>query len=265
MTGWQGLNHAQRYFQANEVGQSATIQTVQALTGVQVDHFAEVNLAGFYELAKAFGGIWVCVKSWNGGQNLHDANSGFRLSSPGYHHLWADQALAFVRERDNLPNGDLDRTHRQQAVIDYVIWQLRNEGILSSFSQLNALLNVAKKYVITDSGWQLLDFASQLRTLTGKNLTFRTLPVVTTAGRINGQDVNIIDPAAIQEVVQQTFYPSAQPSASASSTAATPESSPSPSPSLSPSPSGSAGTGNGGSGGPVTVPDNARYGIPCVY
>ncbi|MGD0558377.1 MAG: LCP family protein [Streptosporangiaceae bacterium] len=252
------LSHTQRYFLANEAGQSATIQTVEALTGVQVDHFAEVNLAGFYELAKAFGGIWVCVKSWNGGQNLHDANSGFRLSSPGYHHLWADQALAFVRERDNLPNGDLDRTHRQQAVIDYVIWRLRNEGILSSFGQLNVLLNVAKKYVITDAGWQLIDFASQMRTLTGKNLTFRTLPVVTTAGRIDGQDVNIIDPAAIQEVVQQTFYPSAQPAASASPSAsvATPEPSPSSSPVTS---------GNGGSGGPVTVPDNASYGIPCVY
>jgi len=251
------LSRAQRYFLANEAGQSATIHTVEALTGVQVDHFAEVNLAGFYELAKAFGGIWVCVKSWNGGLNLHDANSGFRLSSPGYHHLWADQALAFVRERDNLPNGDLDRTHRQQAVIDYVIWQLRHEGILSSFSQLNALLDVAKKYVITDSGWQLLDFASQMRTLTGKNLTFRTLPVVTAAGRMDGQDVNIIDPTAIKEVVQEAFYPSSDPSASAS-----------PSASRSPSPSSAASasaSGDGGSGGVVTVPGDARYGIPCVY
>jgi len=33
----------------------------------------------------------------------------------------AADVLAFVRERDNLPNGDLDRTHRQQAVLDYVI------------------------------------------------------------------------------------------------------------------------------------------------
>ena len=89
------------------------------MTGQPVDHFAEVNLAGFYELAQAFGGIEACVKPWDGGKNLHDANSGANLKM-GYQHLGAAQALAFVRERDNLPNGDLDRTHRQQAVLDYV-------------------------------------------------------------------------------------------------------------------------------------------------
>jgi LCP family protein required for cell wall assembly len=250
--GNSSLSHGQRYLTANESGQRATIDTVQSLTGVTVDHFAEVNLAGFYELAKAFGGIYVCVKSWDGGRNLHDANSGFRLSSPGYHHLAADQALAFVRERDNLPNGDLDRTHRQQAVIDYVIWKLRHERVLSSFDQLNTLRDVARKYVITDSGWDLIDFASQMRTLTGKNLTFQTLPVVTTTGRRDGEDVNIIDVAQIQQVVNEAFYPTSAPSTSTSPTAA-----------ASPQDSGSAP--ESGSGGVVTAPDSARYGIPCVF
>ncbi len=54
---------------------------------MHIDHFAEVNLAGFYELAQAFGGIEACVKSWNGGQNLHDANSGFNQPHAGYLHL----------------------------------------------------------------------------------------------------------------------------------------------------------------------------------
>ena len=81
------------------------------------------------------------MKPWNGGQNLHDYNSGFNAVLDGYSvkkggsqylHLKAPQALAFVRERDNLPNGDLDRTHRQQAVLDYVIWKLENDGILAT-------------------------------------------------------------------------------------------------------------------------------------
>ena len=90
----------------------------------------------------------------------------------GYQHLGAAQALAFVRERDNLPNGDLDRTHRQQAVIDYVVWKLEHEGVLTSFSQLTSLLDIAKKYVITDSDWQILDFATEMHALSGRNLTF---------------------------------------------------------------------------------------------
>ena len=140
------MSRNQRYLLANEAGQKATIDTVTALTGVRVDHFAEVNLAGFYELAKAFHGIEVCVKSWNRGQNLNDTNSGFHQKHAGYLHLEAGQTLAFVRERDNLPNGDLDRTHRQQAVIDYVIWKLEHQGFLTSIGHLTSLLDLAKKY-----------------------------------------------------------------------------------------------------------------------
>ena len=201
------MSHNQRYLVANEAGQAATIATVSALTGVHIDHFAEVNLAGFYELAQAFGGAEVCVKSYNGGQNLHDANSGFNQPHAGYLFLSPPQVLAFVRERDNLPNGDIDRTHRQQAIIDYVIWKLEHEGVFSDLGQLTSLLDVAKKYVITDQGWQMLTFASEMKSLTGKNLTFETAPYITTAGRIDGQDVNLVDPAAIKRTVQNAFYP----------------------------------------------------------
>ena len=152
---------------------------MQAVTGQKIDHFAEVNLAGFYYLAGAFGGIEACIKPSNGGQNLTDANSGFNAMLDGYNlkkggaqyiKLKAPQALAFVRERDNLPNGDLDRTHRQQAVLDYVIWKLEHNGILSDIGQLTSLLNTAKQFLITDSTWNLLDFSPQMKALTGKNL-----------------------------------------------------------------------------------------------
>ncbi len=208
-TGNSSMSRDQRYFQANEAGQAAAVATVESLTGVHIDHFAEVNLAGYYELAQAFDGIEVCVKSWDGGKNLHDANSGADLK-PGYQHLGAAQALAFVRERDNLPKGDIDRTHRQQAVIDYVIWKLKHGNVLSDLAQIQSLLSIAKQYVITDAGWNLLDFASEMRGLTGKNLTFQTAPIVGyQTFYLGGQaeDANLIDPAAIKNLVQQTFYP----------------------------------------------------------
>jgi len=214
-----GMSHNQRYLVANEAGQAATIATVEQLTGAHVDHFAEVNLAGFYQLAQTFGGIEACLKPWNGGQNLHDANSGFNQSHAGYVYLSPAQALAFVRERDNLPNGDIDRTHRQQAVIDYVVWKLEHDGVFGDLGQLTGLLDVAKKYVITDSSWQILTFAGEMKSLTGKNLTFQTAPVITTAGQEDGQTVNLIDPAAIKKDVQSTFYPptpAPQPTASKS-------------------------------------------------
>jgi hypothetical protein len=147
------------------------------------------------------------VKSENGGTNLTDANSGANLKV-GYQHLDAAQALAFVRERHSLTNGDLDRTHRQQAVVDYVIWKLEHQGVLTDLGQLSALLTVAKQYLITDSSWNLLDFLSEIKSLTGKNLSFTTLPI-TGYATIDGQSANTVNTAYIKQVVHNAFYPPA--------------------------------------------------------
>jgi LCP family protein required for cell wall assembly len=208
-TASSSMSRDHRYFLANEAGQAAAIATVSAVTGEHIDHFAEVNLAGFYALAQAFHGIEACVKPWDGGRNLHDTNSGFSQPHAGYLHLDAAQALAFVRERDNLPNGDLDRTHRQQAVIDYVIWDLGHEGALTDLGQLTSLLDVARRYMIASGGWNLLEFASEMHALTGKNLSLSTLPIVTTQNNVpvNGvpQDVDIVNLPYVRVLVQTAF------------------------------------------------------------
>ena len=200
-------------FQGNEAGRAATVATVQSLTGVHIDHFAEVNLDGFYELANVLGGVEVCLSH----PVPLDTYSGFYAKKAGYQHLDAKMALAFVRQRHGLTNGDLDRTHRQQAFLDSVMQQLRTDGVLSDLTKINSLLSVAKQYVITDSGWDLLDFATQMRGLNSSDLTFRTLPIQAYA-TIDGQDANQVDPAQIKQIVQEVFYPPApSPSSSAGS------------------------------------------------
>ncbi len=196
------MSQDQVAFQGNEAGRAAAVATVEQLTGVHIDHFAEVNLDGFYELAKVLGGVEVCL---NHPVPL-DPNSGFYAKQAGLQHLNAQMTLAFVRQRDGLTNGDLDRTHRQQAVIDSVIHQLRDEGVLDDLTKIQSLLSVAKQYVITDSGWDLLDFITQMRSLTSGDLTFRTLPIEGYA-TIDGEDANTVDPAYIQQIVHEVFYP----------------------------------------------------------
>jgi LCP family protein required for cell wall assembly len=203
------VSQDQLAFEGNEAGRAAAVATVEQLTGVHIDHFAEINLDGFYELAKVLGGVEVCLKH----PVPLDPNSGFSAAHAGYQHLNAKLALAFVRQRDGLTNGDLDRTHRQQAFIDSVMHQLNTEGMLSDLTKIQALLSVAKQYVITDSGWQLLDFAAQMRSLTSGNLTFRTLPIQGYV-KIDGQDANQVDLAYIQQLVRQTFYPAPRSSSS---------------------------------------------------
>ena len=194
-----GMSQDQVAFQGNEAGQAAAVATVEKLTGVHVDHFAAVNLYGFYELARVLGGVEVCLN-----HPVHDVKSGANFPA-GYQHLDAAQALAFVRQRDGLPNGDLDRTHRQQAFLDSVMHQLRTEGVLGDLTKIQALLNVARQYVITDSGWNLLDFAAQMRSLTSGHLVFRTLPIVGYQ-TIDGQDANVVNPAYIKSIVHAAFY-----------------------------------------------------------
>jgi LCP family protein required for cell wall assembly len=206
-----GLSQDQVAFQGNEAGRAAEVATVESLTGVHIDHFAELNLDGFYELAKVVGGVEVCL--------LHpvpyDSYSGFSAARAGYQHLSAKRALAFVRQRHGLTNGDFDRTKRQQAVIDSVTKALRSNGVLGDLGKLNGLLSVAKQYLITDAGWNLLDFISQMRGLSLGNVTFRTLPEVAPI-TIDGQDANEINVPQIQQIIQQGFYPAPAASASAS-------------------------------------------------
>jgi LCP family protein required for cell wall assembly len=197
-----GMSQNQVAFQGNEAGRAAAVATVEQLTGVHIDHFAEVNLDGFYELAKVLGGVEVCLNH----PVAYDPYSGFVAHHVGRQHLNAQMALAFVRQRHGLLNGDLDRTHRQQAFLDSVMQELRAKGVLSDLTTINSLLSVAKQYVITDSGWDLLDFASQMRSLTSGNLSFHTLPIVAYQ-TIDGQAANTIDPTLIRQLVQETFYP----------------------------------------------------------
>ncbi len=204
------MSRDQLYFQANEAGRLAEVETVEALTGVHIDHFAELNLWGFYELANIFGPIEVCLR-----KPAYDPDFSGANIPAGYHPLSAAQALAFVRQRENLTNGDLDRTHRQQAVLDYVIWKVKHQNILSDVGEFNTLLTDLKTFMITSGGWNIAEFAGEMQNLTGHNLVFQTLPIQATENNVmlNGrlQDFNVIDPVAIKHIVQSTFYPPPAP------------------------------------------------------
>ena len=109
--------------QGREAGRAATIAAVRDLTGVPIDYFAEINLAGFYDLANSLGGIDVCLN-----HSVYDEYSGADFPA-GRQTLNAAQALAFVRQRHGLDNGDLDRTHRQQAFLVSVMRKLQDAHI----------------------------------------------------------------------------------------------------------------------------------------
>jgi anionic cell wall polymer biosynthesis LytR-Cps2A-Psr (LCP) family protein len=227
------MSQAQRYLAANQAGQLFEVQTVESVTGVHIDHFIESNIIGFYELAQQFQGLEICIQpapaqgGLPAGANLTDSdpitgsdNSGFSAYQDGYNtktggkqylHLSAAQSLAYVRSRDTLPGVDVGRTARQQAAIAYILWKLEHSGVLSDLGALTTLLSNAQSYLMYDSGWNLLDFAQDVRALSSSNLSLSTLPEISTnnvdiPGYPGLQSANFIDVPALQQQVNTAFY-----------------------------------------------------------
>ncbi|WKK24543.1 LCP family protein [Streptomyces olivoreticuli] len=184
--------------QSREAGREATLATVQNFLGVPIDHFAEVNLLGFYDIAKVLQPIQVCLK-----HPVHDRYSGADFPA-GLQEVNPKQALAFVRQRHGLDGGDLDRTHRQQAFLSSVTHKLKSQGTFDSLGKLQGLFGVVKKDLVIDSKLNVIDFAQQATNLTGGKVEFNTLPTEGSAMR-NGEDVELVDPEKIRAIVRKTM------------------------------------------------------------
>ena len=156
--------------QAREAGRQKLIATVDNLTGLTVDHYAELNLVGFVELSEAVGGVPVCLS-----RPAQDNYSGIDLPA-GEQSVLGPQALAFVRQRHGLERGDLDRIARQQAFAAGLAVQLQRAGTLTNPDRLGRLINVINRYVVLDRSWNLGQAIAQVRLFTGGNLIFRTIP-----------------------------------------------------------------------------------------
>jgi len=181
-----------------EAGRRETVQTVEEFLGISIDHFAEVNLAGFYDMASALGGVQVCLN-----HPVKDSYSGADFPA-GHQTLDAAQSLAFVRQRHGLTNGDLDRTHRQQAFLASVTHKLSSTGTFTNIGKLQSLLDVAKRDVVISAGWDIATFIQQATNLTGGNVAFATLPIVR-YDTVDGQAVNIVDVPSVQHEVKVAF------------------------------------------------------------
>ena len=197
----EGVKQPLRERLSRDAGRAATLATVSQFLDVPIDHFAEVNLIGFYDLANALGGIQVCLN-----KAVSDTKYSGAVFPAGLQTISGADALKFVRQRHGLPNGDLDRTHRQQAFIAGVITKFRTQGVFGDIGKISALLDVAKKDVVIDSGFDVLGFLPQAKALTSGNIKFHTLPIEGYVMR-NSQSVNLVDEVKIRKIVQDLFNP----------------------------------------------------------
>lgn len=192
-----GMDPAEAEPQATEAGREALIKTVANLTGVTVDHYAEIGLLGFALITDALGGVNVCLKD-----AVYEPLSGADFPA-GWQKLDGPQALSFVRQRHDLPRGDLDRVTRQQAVMASLAHEVISSKTLSSPSTLNRLEDAVQRSVVLSEGWDIMDFVTQLQKLAGGSVAFATIPILEEAGWSDDgmQSVVRVDPNEVKDWV----------------------------------------------------------------
>lgn len=216
-----GLDSVQRVQQERDAARKEEIDTVrQLLSGLPVDHFAEVTLVSFFQIAQVVQPITVCVN-----ENTQDSYSGANFHQ-GQQQINASQAVAFVRQRRDyvhpeLNFTDLDRERRQQAFIASLAYQLKQGGVFTDPGKLSQLLNVAKQNIAVDSNLDLLSLARQASNLTGGNIAFYMLPIQRFGTDPAGEDVNIVNVPQIQALVRQLIGSGTGSSAASPTTTAT--------------------------------------------
>jgi LCP family protein required for cell wall assembly len=188
-------NEAER--EGTEAGREALIKTVADLTGVTVDHYAEIGLLGFSLITDALGGVNVCLK-----EPVFEPLSGADFPA-GPQKLNGPQALSFVRQRHELPRGDLDRVVRQQVVMSSLAHQVISGKTLSSPATMNRLQSAIQRSVVLSSGWDIMDFVNQLQKLAAGKIAFATIPVLDESGWSDDgmHSVVRIDPHQVQDWV----------------------------------------------------------------
>lgn len=183
-----GLSPQEVEKRSTQAGRQALIDTISELSGITVDHFAEVGLLGFVLLTDAIGGVDVCLNA-----PVYDEFSGADFPA-GPQTLLGPDALSFVRQRHGLPRGDLDRITRQQVFMASFVHKLLGAGTLANPAKLGELGNAVKRSVVLDDNWDITGFATQMQGLSGGNVKFETIPVTSIDGTGDyGESVVTID------------------------------------------------------------------------
>ena len=135
-----------------------------ATSKIDIDYYLRVNFTSVINIVDALGGVDV--------YSQYSFKSGAGPSfTKGMNRVNGNEALAFVRERYNLPNGDFDRIKNQQALITGVINKSLSPSIITNFSgflssvgegfsfsmsdkDLNKLI---KQQIDTMSSWEIMN------------------------------------------------------------------------------------------------------------
>ncbi|MHB1986868.1 MAG: LCP family protein [Acidimicrobiales bacterium] len=163
-------------------GPSLLIETLKHDFGIPIDHFAQVNFAGFETMVSAVGGIRIDFP-----YPLKDAYSGLSIRRTGCQLISGGMALAYVRSRHLYyeQNGswqydglsDWSRIRRQDVFFHALLAQVRNK--VTNLFDMNNLLGAVVHNLTLDSTLSnstLISLALQFRHASVGSIHSEVLP-----------------------------------------------------------------------------------------
>ena len=164
-------------------GPGLLVKTVEQTTGLPINHYAEIDFAGFLEVVDALGGVTLCNRS---GRRLDDAYANLHMD-PGCQHMNGVKALAFVRARH--VDSDFGRIGRQQEFLRAVLAEVDRRGNLTGLPKLLDVADIATDHIKTDQGLSTgtaIGLARRLRNAGPGTIDMRVYPSVASPPRCAG-------------------------------------------------------------------------------
>ena len=155
-------------------GAPLLIQTIEEMTELKIDHYIEINFAGFARIVDSIGGVEVCTK-----KNINDPKSHLILEA-GVHTLNGIESLKYVRTREFDGLGDLGRMQRQQAFMSAVLRKATSAGVLLNPVTMASFINSSLSAVTPDSELKnsdLIALAKQMKSLSTSSVRTLTVPL----------------------------------------------------------------------------------------
>ena len=156
-------------------GPGCTVAAVNAMTGLEIDHFMLADFNAVKELSSAVGGVDVCVN-----EAVDDPKSGLELPA-GVTSVEGEQALAFLRSRAAFGDGgDRSRIRSQQSFLASLARKVKEEGTLRDLPKLYRIADVATRNLHVDDALAsvptMVGIATDIRGIDLGSMAFVTVP-----------------------------------------------------------------------------------------
>jgi LCP family protein required for cell wall assembly len=153
-------------------GPPLLVQTVEKVTGLHIDHYAEIGFTGFAGLVDDVGGVQMCPP-----EPINDPLAGLNIAA-GCQVLDGPTALGYVRTRHS-PRGDLDRVVRQREFIGALVARAASPAVLLNPFRVVPLAADAPGTITVDNGdhvWNLARLGWAMRSLSHGDAVTTTVP-----------------------------------------------------------------------------------------